>query len=70
MAERKRKPTYVIPVVAMQEAFDKKLPLLLLPPDFPEGDEQNKALAVLFAGVVVHGSQDRVDIRRTEQIWP
>ena len=68
MAERR--PTYLVPAAAMQEAFDKGVPLLLLPPEFPDGEEQQKALSELFLGVVFNGSADRVDIRRTEQIWP
>lgn len=62
----KRRDTYIVTISpAMQEAFDKGMPVLLLPPDWPPGNDQ---LLKLFIDVTVRGSKDVVYIQNTEKV--
>jgi hypothetical protein len=60
-----RRSTYIVPTDGMQGAFDRGEPVLLLPPDWPEG---NDALMALFIDVVMKGSEGRLRIMPTEAV--
>ncbi len=64
-AEKKRPVTYIVPTDWLQQAFDKQMPVLLLPPDWPEG---NGPLLRLFVDVVLKGSEGLVRIMQTEGV--
>lgn len=63
----RRRVTYIVSTDGMQEAFDKGMPIMLLPPDWPDG---NKPLMDLFIDIILKGSKDRLRIMPTEAKEP
>jgi len=59
----------VTPAESMREAFEAGVPVLMLPPDWPEdATESEQKLMTLFMDVVFRGSEGRVRIHRTVSV--